>query len=527
MGVTGNRRGETQSSPRQNREDCFLSTYLMGGWEHVRQVILQGLTASVGINLVILPILLYYFFEFPLYSFILNFFVIPLMSVLLFLGMTGSLFTMWLAPVSALLFWICSKILWIYKISCEITLGLPGARLVIGRPEIWQIGVYYGILLFGLSLFRHVVSVNEREMADGSYPTRYALSDGVRTPTGRALRDALKHISLDGSPPAPQEECIIRNLNGYRRIKCVAVAMWVAAIIMLMLRFGEAGKLTMVVLDVGQGDGIFMKGPEGNTYLVDGGSSDVKKVGQYRLEPFLKSQGVGRLDYVLISHGDSDHMNGIEELIERQDIGVEIGTLVLSVKEAWDEALEELAGKARNHGIRVVVIEPGQSIREGGMVITCIQPGNMGIKSEGAESRQENAVPETGSTGLESGNAASMVLAVQYGEFDMLLTGDVEGEGEMQLTKQLEESYLDCTWEVLKVAHHGSKNSSTEEFLRQVQPAYAFISAGQGNRYGHPHQETVKRLADVGSRIYSTQENGAITVEVEGGKLLRLKKWQR
>ena len=230
---------------------------------------------------------------------------------------------------------------------------------------------------------------------------------------------------------------------------------------------------------------------------------------------------------MLISHGDSDHMNGIEELIERQDIGVEIGTLVLSVKEAWDEALEELAGKARNHGIRVVVIEPGQSIREGGMVITCIQPGNLGIKSEGAESRQENAVPETGSTGLESGNAASMVLAVQYGEFDMLLTGDVEGEGEMQLTKQLEESYLDCTWEVLKVAHHGSKNSSTEEFIRQVQPAYAFISAGQGNRYGHPHQETVKRLADVGSRIYSTQENGAITVEVEGGKLLRLKKWQR
>ena len=527
VGVTGNRRGETQSSPRQNREDCFLSTYLMEVWEHVRQVILQGLTASVGINLVILPILLYYFFEFPLYSFILNLFVIPLMSVLLFLGMAGSLLALWFVPMSALLFWICSKILWIYKMSCEITLGLPGARLVLGRPEIWQIGVYYGILLFGLSLFRHVVSVNEREMADGSHPTRYALSDGVRTPTGRALRDALKHISLDGSPPAPQEECIMGNLNGYRRIKCVAVAMWVAAIIMLMLRFGEAGKLTMVVLDVGQGDGIFMKGPEGNTYLVDGGSSDVKKVGQYRLEPFLKSQGVGRLDYVLISHGDSDHMNGIEELIERQDIGVEIGTLVLSVKEAWDEALEELAGKARNHGIRVVVIEPGQSIREGGMVITCIQPGNLGIKSEGAESRQENAVPETGSTGLESGNAASMVLAVQYGEFDMLLTGDVEGEGEMQLTKQLEESYLDCTWEVLKVAHHGSKNSSTEEFLRQVQPAYAFISAGQGNRYGHPHQETVKRLADVGSRIYSTQENGAITVEVEGGELLRLKKWQR
>ena len=186
--VPDNRKGETQSCLGQNRKDGFLSGYLMGVWEHVRQVILQGLTASIGINLVILPILLYYFFEFPLYSFILNLFVIPLMSVLLFLGMTGSLFALWFAPVSTVLFWMCSKILWIYKVSCEITLHLPGVRLVIGRPEIWQIAVYYGILFLGLSLFRHVVSVNEREMADGSHPTRYALSDGVRTPPGRASR---------------------------------------------------------------------------------------------------------------------------------------------------------------------------------------------------------------------------------------------------------------------------------------------------------------------------------------------------
>jgi competence protein ComEC len=173
-------------------------------------------------------------------------------------------------------------------------------------------------------------------------------------------------------------------------------------------------------LDVGQGDGIFMKGPEGGTYLVDGGSSDVKKVGQYRLEPFLKSQGVGVLDYVLISHGDGDHRNGVEELIERQDIGVKIRTLVLPVQEAWDEALAGLAKKAKDYGIRVVVIEPGQNIREGEMAITCIQPGNLGIKSEKAGLRKENTVPETGSIipvteKLESGNEASMVLAVQYG----------------------------------------------------------------------------------------------------------------
>lgn len=432
--------------------------------------IVQGMTASIGINLIILPILLYYFFEFPLYSFILNLFVIPLMSVLLFLGMTGSFLCLWAEALSQLIFRLCRMILWIYKGSCNIAIGLPGARLVIGKPELWQIVVYYGILALVLYLLK-------------SYQKEAMCSENER-----------------------------RKFRKFKRKRRLSILLWMMGLFILIFRWGENGKLTTVVLDVGQGDGIFIKGPDGGTYLVDGGSSDVKKVGRYRLEPFLKSQGVGILDYVLISHGDSDHMNGVEELIERQDIGVEIRTLVLPVQEVWDEALAGLAEKARSSGIRVVTIGAEQSIREGKMTLTCIQPGNMERET-------------VGDMGLQSGNVASMVLAVQYGKFDMLLTGDVEEEGEEQLTKRLEEQYRDCAWEVLKVAHHGSKNSSSGEFLGQVQPAYALVSAGQENRYGHPHQETIERLVDAGSKIYSTQENGAIIVEVEGGRTLKIKKY--
>ena len=511
-----------QSSLKQNKKDGSWPVFLRRFWDYVGQVILQGVTASVGINLVILPILLYYFFEFPLYSFILNLFVIPLMSVLLFMGMTGSLFALWFAPVSAVLFWMCSKILWIYKMSCEITLRLPGARLVIGRPEMWKIAVYYGLVFLGLILLRYIASRKEQDKQGeerGQDYQRYG-KDRRFIQSNRVDKSISFNNRMSG------------RAGRSARKGWPVVFLWTVGVIILTTHFGEPGKLTIAVLDVGQGDGIFMKGPEGGTYLVDGGSSDVKKVGQYRLEPFLKSQGVGVLDYVLISHGDSDHRNGVEELIERQDIGVKIRTLVLPVREAWDEALSGLAKKAKDYGIRVVVIEPGQNIREGEMAITCIQPGNLGIKSEKAGLRKGNTVSETGSIipvteKLELGNEASMVLAVQYGKFDMLLTGDVEGEGEKQLTQQLEESYPDCTWDVLKVAHHGSKNSSTEEVLQQIQPAYAFISAGQENRYAHPHQETIERLADVGCKIYSTQENGAIIVEVEDGELSRMEKWQR
>ena len=114
-----------QSSLKQNKKDGSWPVYLRRFWEYVRQVILQGLTANIGINLVILPILLYYFFEFPMYSFVLDLFVIPLMSVLLFLGMEGSLLALWLPSVSSFLFWICGKILCFYQMSCKVALHLP------------------------------------------------------------------------------------------------------------------------------------------------------------------------------------------------------------------------------------------------------------------------------------------------------------------------------------------------------------------------------------------------------------------
>ena len=92
----------------------------------------------------------------------------------------------------------------------------------------------------------------------------------------------------------------------------------------LLHRFDSLSQMQVTVLDVGQGDGIFLKSPGGMTCMIDGGSSDVKNVGQYRIEPYLLSKGVGTLDYVFISHGDSDHTNGIEEMILRQKIGVKI-----------------------------------------------------------------------------------------------------------------------------------------------------------------------------------------------------------
>ena len=101
-----------------------------------------------------------------------------------------------------------------------------------------------------------------------------------------------------------------------------------------------------------------------------------------------------------------------------------------------------------------------------------------------------------------------------WGKFDLLLTGDVEGEGEKILEERTGKSY-----DVLKVSHHGSKNSTSAEFLEEVSPDYALISAGENNRYGHPHPDTVERLEDRGCSIYTTIKNGAVTICTDGRKM--------
>ena len=405
----------------------------------------QGFWASVSINLTILPVMLFYFFEFPPYSLLLNLFVIPLMSAMLFLGLLGSAAYAAGIPIAVFGLRICKVILWLYEKCCEIGMGIPGARMIAGKPRLWQIAAYYILLAAALVFLRRL---RRKEIKKAS---------GMET-TGR--------------------------------IRIMPLLALAAGIFILTFRFGEEGRLSVTILDVGQGDGIFIQGPAGGTYLIDGGSSDIKKVGQYRIEPFLKSRGVGRLDYVLISHGDSDHMNGVADLIERRKIGIEIGTLVLPMQEAWDEALCSLADMARQAGIQVAEIGPGQGIQEKEAALSCIQP------AKGDE--------------IQPGNEASMVLALSSGEFDMLLSGDVEGKGEELLTERLTKTEQARTWEVLKVAHHGSRNSTSERFLQSVQPAFAIISAGEQNRYGHPHQETLVRLKERGIKIYSTQDKGAV-----------------
>lgn len=394
--------------------------------------LVDGAMVSVAVNIALFPIMLWFYYEFSVYSTLLNIIVVPLMSVLLGFGMAGSFLLMSVEPIGIFLLKVCDLILQFFETITLVGSRLPFASIVLGKPNIWEIFIYYVILLF-IIVF------------------------------GRKCKK--KHICM----------------------------LFLGSLLLFVYR--PNGNLQVTMLDVGQGDGIFIKGPTGMTCLIDGGSSDVEELGKYRLEPYLKSQGVGTLDYVFVTHGDADHYSGIEEMIDRQAFGVVISNLVLPGNFKYDDELNMLAKKATQNGIRVLVIDEGESISGGNLYIKCVQPGKSDTKLQG--------------------NAGSMVLEIYCGAFSMLCTGDVEGDGEEILTKHLQKK----TYHVLKVAHHGSKNSTTEEFLKTIQAEIALISAGVGNSYGHPHKETTERLQKAGYQIYETPKTGAITLIVKGNSL--------
>lgn len=395
---------------------------------------LQGINAGLSIQVMIFPIILYFYFECSPYSLLLNIIVVPLMSILLAGAILGSgLSIIWTLGGGVLLNG-CGRVFDFYEWLCNLCMKLPGSHIIIGQPRIWQVILYY-LLIIGMILFF-------KKSKKIIYITMFALL-----------------VTMAALPK---------------------------------LSYGRGGEMEIVMLDVGQGDSIFIRGPSGRTYLFDGGSSDIKQIGKYRIEPFLKSQGVESIDYVFVSHGDSDHINGIAEMLERQDLGVEIKNLILPVRAVWDEGLENLVAIALEAAVNVYEMESEENVCESELFITCIQP--------------------VGEYDGESGNASSMVLDVKYKKFDLLMTGDVEGQGEEELLQNLEEK----TYDMLKAAHHGSKNSSKMEILEKIQPQYTLISAGVENTYGHPHQETMDRLKNCGSEIYLTAEDGYIAFRTNG-----------
>ena len=281
------------------------------------------------------------------------------------------------------------------------------------------------------------------------------------------------------------------------------------AAFLLVLPVKERAEL--LFLDVSQGDGALITTAEGTVILSDCGSSDVSKVGEYRLSPVLKQRGILLVDMAVVSHLDSDHMSGIRELLDAMPeyhgaaqfaahyqgvVGVK--ELVLPAVKEKSEGYLELEDLANQKGVAVRYIQAGEQLyQEEELLIECLYPRNA----------------------KESENDTSLVFLLQTPRLLAWLMGDAGVAPEAELMGHLAAVNMEALRAgktvLLKVGHHGSKTSSGQEFLDFVQPDVAIISCGYNNSYGHPHAETLERLVAEECEVMVTTEYGAITIEIE------------
>lgn len=271
---------------------------------------------------------------------------------------------------------------------------------------------------------------------------------------------------------------------------CVGVVIGV-----LILSWMATDMLSVTFLNVGQGDAALLQTPGHKTMLIDGGGSapwSESDVGERITVPYLMRRGIRRLDVALVSHYDKDHAQGVVAALRK----LEVGLLVLPYRsENCDLEYKTLLEQAAvERGVPVYYYVEGAGLEFGG-----------GVSATALSPSRVLAADET-----RSENDRSIVLKVTYGEMDVLFTGDIEAEIEHELV----EKGADLEAEILKVAHHGSKTSTTLEFVEAVSPHYAIISVGENNAYGHPAASTLYHLAAVEAEVYRTDEDGDITVRL-------------
>lgn len=266
------------------------------------------------------------------------------------------------------------------------------------------------------------------------------------------------------------------------------------------------GELNVTMLDVGQGECVGIETREHHVYLVDAGSTSKKKTGQYQIIPWLKYIGTQSVEGIFITHWDEDHISAVGELLEwSKSSRVKIRRIFLPDVALKDEVLETLLQQIEEANVSVEYLSAGEYMTDGALQISCLHP-------------YAKKVPE-------DRNDASLVLRLSQGDFQMLLTGDLEKSGEDWLVEQARpatQNPLRCT--ILDAGHHGASNATGEALLDLAQPGVVLISCGKNNRYGHPAPETLQRLEERGIRWYSTAEVGAIQVQV-GKKKVKIKQY--
>lgn len=431
-------------------------------FDYVMIEIRKSFLMSFSIQFFTLPVILYFYYETPVYGLILNLIILPLSNLLVIFGAIGGVLGLLILPAGKFFLGIVYVILNIFEKSCTLFNDFPFHIIVTGRPGRCKIFIYYFVIISVILLF------NKMEMLLFS---NYAIKNELYT--------------------------YVVNISRKVKHKTIFICLEILLLLVFILTPVRNKNADISFLDIGQGDCIIVKSESGRVYMIDGGSSSKKNIGKYIITPYLKYYGITRIDYCIVTHSDSDHVSGILEILEQKKSDrIQIDNFMIPEPDESlkDETYKKLLQLAKENCKKVSYIKKFDMIQDKNLKIVCIHP-ERGYYSDSA-------------------NAYSAVLSITNNSNSILLTGDLEKDGETSVIETLNQhrNLFPKSYTLLKVAHHGSKNSTSDEFLERVNPDISVISCGKKNRYGHPHDELLNRLKKINTTIFRTDMDGAVTL---------------
>lgn len=447
---------------------------------------------SLGIQMLTLPLTAWYYFEIPVYSVLLNMLVLPFMAFVLLSGLLGGGLGIvaCVAATSENLFlpagricgqlsqWAlaaCTMLLRYFSSASSYFLQFPGAICVVGRPRVWSMAGYYLILaVCSLVVYKKAGKVEENSSS-------CAAVDVSCLDLHRKVQKVGKNQSIQLFANVNPLAFYAKAVNNSVEIPLIAACLSC----MLLLFFPYPKPAEVSVLDVGQGDGIYIHTSDGLDIMIDGGSSDVKQAGTYRILPFLKAKGVAEIDYWFVSHLDEDHISGLRELVQG---GYPIGQVVFAKGVVRDEAYEGLAGILAKQQVAVRYMDKGDMLRSANACVTCL-------------------APQYGGQGSDR-NGSSLVLLYEDRGFRGFFSGDISNQEEARLAA----GGAVPTVSLYKAAHHGSSYSNCDQLLERLLPDICVVSCAEKNRYGHPGKEAVANMERNSGRVCYTMHAGRIRV---------------
>ena len=431
---------------------------------NTKDKILEMISVTISAQIVLMPIIMILFnkigFSFIFINLLITFIIGPVVILGFIQIITSFLFFNLGKFISYFLNPLINILLLISKLGSK----LPLTKIYVSTPQIYILVVYYFLIFILNYLFKiyNLTNLNAFQ---------------------KRIKNLIQVFKYK----------IIQNKRMLRKIL-------ILFIVLLFILNVIPKNLKIYFIDIGQGDGTLIITPNNKKILIDGGGSESSEfdVGKSTLLPYLLARKVKKLDYVIISHFDQDHCGALLYIIQELKVGKVIIGRQYEISENYNKFKEIVKEK----NIKVQVVEAGDKIKiEKNIDLDILWPSSNSMISE-------NAI-----------NNNSLVCKLNYKKFSILFTGDIEKVAEDKIVSKYMSNKNCLNSTVLKVAHHGSKTSSTIDFLNAVNSKYALIGVGENNKFGHPADSTIKNLQEKNIKIYRTDKMGEISIKTNGIKL--------